>query len=308
MPHTFNTDAAQDETFSRLTRLIRNTLGVDIAAVSTIDDGVQSFKSIDGLRFEQISLENSFCRVAFRDGCTIVMPDTGRTEEFQDHKLVTEAGLKAYVGIPLKTSSGAVFGTICGIHKTPRKFSERDLIVLEDIANIAASELELREHATVDMLTGALTRRAFMHDSARLKELLRRKGLVMTVVMVDIDHFKAVNDKYGHASGDEVLKSVAMILKVNLRKYDLLGRLGGEEFCIALEGDMEKARGVTERLRQAVSSLQFTFADRQTNVTASFGIAEFRRDEGFNDALKRADIALYAAKTAGRDCIVTATD
>lgn len=308
MPHTFNTDAARDETFSRLTRLIRNTLGVDIAAVSTIDDGVQNFKSIDGLRLEQIPLENSFCRVAYRDGCTVVMPDTGRAEEFKHHELVTEAGLKAYVGIPLKTSSGAVFGTICGIHKTPRNFSERDLIVLEDIANIAASELELREHANVDMLTGALTRRAFMRDSARLKELLRRKGLAMTVVMVDIDHFKSVNDKYGHASGDEVLKSVAMILKVNLREYDLLGRLGGEEFAIALEGDMEKALRIAERLRQAASSLKFTFADRPTNVTASFGIAELRCDEDFTEALNRADTALYAAKTAGRDRVATATD
>ncbi len=306
MPHTLNTDPARAEAFSRLTRLIKNTLGVDIAAVSTIDDGVQSFKSIDGLALQQISLDESFCRVPFRDGCTVIIPDTGQTEEFENHQLVTGAGLKAYVGVPLKTSSGAVFGTICGIHKSPRQFSERELTVLEDIANIAASELELREHANVDMLTGALTRRAFLRDSTRLKELLRRKGLSLTVLMVDVDHFKTVNDKYGHACGDEVLRSVAMALKVNLREYDLLGRLGGEEFAVALEGDVDKSLRIAERLRQAVSSLQFTFMEKQASVTASFGVAELRCDEDFDEALNRADTALYAAKAAGRDRIETA--
>lgn len=306
MPHTFNADHGRDEAFSRLTRLIRNTLGVDIAAVSTIDEGVQSFKSIDGLVLQQIPLDESFCRVPYRDGCTVVIPDTSRTVEFENHQLVTEAGLKAYVGIPLKTSSGAVFGTICGIHKSPRQFSERDLIVLEDIANIAASELELREHANVDMLTGALTRRAFMRDSARLMELLKRKGLCLSMLMVDVDRFKSINDRHGHASGDEVLRSLAIGLKVNLREYDLLGRMGGEEFAIALEGDADRALKVAERLRQAVSSLQFTFDETVVNVTASFGLAELKCDEAFEETLKRADTALYAAKAAGRDRIVTA--
>jgi diguanylate cyclase (GGDEF)-like protein len=124
--------------------------------------------------------------------------------------------------------------------------------------------------------------------------------------MIDLDYFKAVNDKHGHAAGDEALRCMAEICKKRLRQIDVLARIGGEEFVIMLPGTDEiGAVSVAEKLRRAVYETPVTSGQNQFNIAASFGVAEVRAsDKGVDDGLGRADAALYAAKRAGRNCVM----
>ncbi len=305
MLQAFESDRNRDEAFDRITSLVKDIFDVDIAAVSLIDGGRQLFRSIQGLDLKEIPLEASFCRSTWCEQTPVVMQDTKDHDEFRDHDLVTKMGLRFYAGVVLRTSEGLPIGTICAIDHAPRTFTERELRVLENLALIASSEFELREFAHRDALTGAFTRRHFEQESARLYEVAARKTLQVSVIMLDVDHFKSVNDQFGHASGDEVLRSLVAACRANLRDYDVVGRMGGEEFAIALEGSPQDAARTAERLRRAISRLQFTFDDAPMRVTASFGVASLQKGErDVAAALARADKALYKAKADGRDRVV----
>lgn len=171
------------------------------------------------------------------------------------------------------------------------------------------AQSRLRELASTDMLTGLLNRR---HLFARIDEELRRLGREqrrtarvdrIAFVMIDLDHFKAINDRHGHQGGDEVLREASRRLKASLRAYDTIGRYGGEEFLAVLPGtDLASAVVVAERMRRAVGGEPFVLAGKPIRVTASFGVAQSEDDKEAPDAvIQRADAALYRAKAAGRD-------
>lgn len=309
MPETTDAASQPPDVLQHITSLIRNIFGVDVAAVSLIRDREQRFKSIQGLALTAIPLEQSFCRATWRERRPIVIPDTAEDGEFWNHPPVTEKpSLCSYAGVLLKASDGEPMGTLCAIHGEPRTFTDRELAILNDLAFLAASELELREFATLDGLTGALTRRVFLKEGGRRRDTASHGGLEASVIVFDLDHFKAINDRYGHGAGDLVLRSVASACQANLRDRDLFGRLGGEEFAVLLEGGLGHARTVAERLRAAIADLQFTFAEQPVRVTASFGIASATDDQdALSQMLHRADGALYAAKGAGRNRTVTAS-
>jgi two-component system cell cycle response regulator len=175
--------------------------------------------------------------------------------------------------------------------------------IATDISERKALEKELHRLAVTDPLTGAANRRRFMASGHIEIERAARYQTPLAVVMMDIDHFKAVNDSHGHAIGDEVLKKVADATQGCLREIDLLGRLGGEEFAALLpETGLDAAIAVAERLRRAVAAIIIPLKDAALSVTASFGVAERGADELlFDTFLGRADAALYKAKQAGRD-------
>jgi diguanylate cyclase (GGDEF)-like protein len=155
----------------------------------------------------------------------------------------------------------------------------------------------LQELARSDPLTATWRR---WYGEARLAELTDG-GAVVAVAMVDIDHFKQVNDAHGHAGGDRVLAAVGRSLVAGVRSEDLVARMGGEEFLVVLPGTPPAgARLVAERLRAAVASL----ADLPRSVTVSIGVACCRRDESAGELVQRADAALYRAKQGGRDRVV----
>jgi diguanylate cyclase (GGDEF)-like protein len=165
--------------------------------------------------------------------------------------------------------------------------------------------------ATTDFLTGLANRRSFM---ARLEaELARLKRFDIeraAILMLDLDHFKRVNDSHGHAAGDAVLKHFAALLRAELRKIDTGGRLGGEEFAILLIGaDLAAAELSAERLRRRIAATPLDFAGQSIAVTVSIGIATLAPGDASADAaLRRADAALYAAKQAGRNRVCASPD
>jgi diguanylate cyclase (GGDEF)-like protein len=153
-----------------------------------------------------------------------------------------------------------------------------------------------------DGLTGILNRRA-VYESLE-KEILRsaREKTPLSVIMLDIDFFKKVNDNYGHNAGDAVLKELVRRVIAELRPYDTFGRYGGEEFIILLPGAfMYEVLAVSERIRGAIRNAPFDITPSGLHVTASFGVAEFDFKENSDALVNRADIALYKAKKNGRD-------
>lgn len=176
--------------------------------------------------------------------------------------------------------------------------------VIRDISDRRALRLELERQATTDSLTGIANRRHFL--SLGQKEINRcaRHGCAICLLMLDIDHFKKVNDTFGHATGDLAIQAVAKACGSELRDSDLLGRLGGEEFAILLvETDLQRAYGVAERLRTLVHDIRLFTKDRhRVRLTASIGLTERQHGEqDLSEILARADAALYRAKNSGRN-------
>lgn len=156
-----------------------------------------------------------------------------------------------------------------------------------------------RRSAVLDVLTGCLNRRSFEERSAEIDAQAARTGAAVAVISLDIDHFKSVNDRWGHAAGDQVLENVAYVARKELRKFELMFRLGGEEFVVVLPGtEASVAMEIAERLR---SSIEATSA-KGISVTSSFGVAV--GSCSLESILAEADERLYRAKHSGRNCVI----
>jgi len=176
--------------------------------------------------------------------------------------------------------------------------------VTRDISERRALRLELERQATTDSLTGTANRRHFLNTAQKEIERCKRHGGPLSLLMLDIDHFKNVNDTFGHAMGDLALQAVAKACGKRLRSSDLLGRIGGEEFALLLvETDMDKACCAGKRLLVQVEENElFAKNGQPVRLTISIGVAELRpHEEALSDLMVRADQALYKAKNLGRN-------
>jgi len=182
---------------------------------------------------------------------------------------------------------------------TPLPGHDRRLLTLTDVTELELERRELLDLANLDPLTRAINRRKLAEVLADEAARADRYGAPLSVVLLDIDHFKAINDTHGHEAGDTVLVELAGRLRATLRQVDRLARFGGEEFVVVAPGvGLEATAELAERLRQAVADKDFATAGR---VTASFGVAERAPGEDPERALGRADKALYRAKNSGRN-------
>lgn len=185
--------------------------------------------------------------------------------------------------------------------------------IATDITDLKNSVLAMKEAkkmaeelSRTDELTGAKNRRAVKDEAQLLFNLARRYETHIAIVMLDMDHFKQINDRYGHVTGDQVLKSVATHIQANIREVDVFGRYGGEEFVLILPGmTLDNAAKAMERLRQCVAELRFDGPHDRFQATCSMGISAYDiRHTSFEDAIKDADLALYRAKAAGRNRVM----
>ncbi len=179
-------------------------------------------------------------------------------------------------------------------------------VITRDATEMLEREEELRRQADTDPLTGAVNRRGFASRAERLLETCRRNQVQSSVMMVDIDHFKDVNDTHGHDVGDVVLQAVTEVLQRCTRALDVVGRMGGEEFAILMPGaELAGAAHRAEILRAGIEALRVEIGSGRTlNVTASFGVAVCAGD--LDEALQQADEALYSAKESGRNRVASA--
>lgn len=168
------------------------------------------------------------------------------------------------------------------------------------------AERALREQADTDGLTGLLNRRAWRRRADDAWAVARRYGEPLALLMIDIDHFKQINDRGGHEAGDRALRIVSSVLQEQARRGDLVARWGGEEFCLLLlRADVTAGHEVDRRLRAALHAVERREDERSLHFSA--GLAVMRpQDQDLDDVLRRADLALYQAKEAGRDRLVSA--
>ena len=302
-------DTEPEEAFDRITRLARTVLQVPIALVSLIDRDRQWFKSRQGLAATQTPRDISFCSHAIEHAGPFIVHDAKLDPRFVDSPLVTgEPHVRFYIGIQLKDRDGFNLGTLCCMDSKPREPSPDQIAILQDLAQLVIDELELRLLATTDGLTGSMTRRAFHEAARRDFALARRHAHPFTCVLLDADHFKAINDTYGHATGDHVLRRLVAVCRSQLRTSDYIGRIGGEEFAIVLrETNLAAGFEVAERLRTLIGQESFTTATQPFTMTVSAGVASLGAgDLEIDDLIGRADAALYRAKAAGRNRTVSA--
>ena len=299
-------DTAAEKPFEKIVTLVRTVLAVPIATVTLVDRDRQWFKAQRGLDHQETPRAISFCTHTIQQREPLIVEDAHLDPRFAASPMVVgPPHIRSYAGIPLRTPEGYNVGSLCAMDTRARRFSPADIAILSNFANIVCDELELRLIAQVDHLTGALTRRGFVEQAEREMARSRRYERPSTLVMLDVDHFKAVNDTYGHTTGDQVLHQLAKLAEATLRPIDVFGRLGGEEFGILLpETGADEALIVAERLRESIAGYAMQLSNGATlTVTASFGVAVLAPHmTSVATWIEQADAALYAAKAGGRNC------
>ena len=254
------------------------------------------------------------------------LPDLGNATEFSMDLLGELAGTRHEIQIDKIEFTGDwisaeywYLGILCGWMLLGTSYGVSQLVLLrrkhreqrEQIHELVDTNAQLQDEkekyqklSTLDALTKVLNR----HGIEQFVEPLRSAGLPTSVIVIDLDHFKRVNDNRGHHIGDRVLQTVGEILRAHTRNTDGLGRWGGEEFVLVCPGaSLEKAADLAEKLRRRILDTNFIPED-PLSITASFGVAATQGDQSFEDAFRQADQALYLAKGRGRNCVVAATD
>lgn len=328
-------DTAPEESFDRLTRLAARLTGAPVTFVSLLDSSRDFYKSAFGLG-EPLNttrqLEGrSFCHHAMVSDGPLVLSDVTQLAGFCDVPTVRSLGVRAYAGIPLVTAQGQVLGSFCAVDFEPRQWTETDVEVLIELAHSAMREIQLRravresdalnqrlleqlqrvdelnralaELATTDSLTGLRNRRAFDHSLALELAIVERHHSPLSLLMLDVDHFKRINDRLGHDAGDQVLQMIGQVLSAGARVIDIVARVGGEEFAVLLPNTgAQGALEVAERMRLAVAQAPGDHG----GVSISIGAVTLQDGEAACSLYARADAALYSAKEAGRNRVVQA--
>lgn len=317
-------DTLPDDSFDALTRLAAHICDTPIAVINFVDRDRQWFKSEIGLGVQETPLDISICAHAILQPGLFVVPDTLKDARFTDNPLVTGGPhLRFYAGALLESDDGHPLGTLCVLDHHPRTLSPEQgemlqalagqvMLLLqlyrqnqrqaEMLARIDAARREMAHLAATDSLTGLANRRAFSERlSQEIARIARGKG-PSCLIMADLDHFKAINDRYGHQTGDHALTVFAATCVSVFREADLLGRWGGEEFAVLMPDTvLEDALRVADRLHTALSRTPMTGNDDSFHLTVSLGVIELDGTRSMDEVIRLTDEALYTAKAAGRN-------
>jgi len=302
-------DTPHEERFDRVTRLAKRLFDVPIALVSLVDADRQWFKSRQGLTAVQTRREISFCGHTILEDDTLIINNVFDDERFADNPLVTgEPNIRFYAGQPLSAGNGCKVGTLCLIDTAPRDMSDEDKALLKDLAKMVEQQFVAIEMATIDDLTGISNRRGFNMLAEKALETCRRLQQEVTLLAMDLNHFKEINDTLGHAVGDRALCDFAECLTRTFRDCDIIGRMGGDEFwamlCNAEEGDVPT---LLNRLQDEVAACNDA-KQRPYRLSYSVGTASCspHRSTSMQNLGERADSAMYEHKRYKRNAVVAA--
>jgi diguanylate cyclase (GGDEF)-like protein len=296
----------------------------DFAAV-TLYDAAQKRHTIrkavgeEAQRLEKLSFRDNTSLTAMAVKNRHYLPYRGDFDPGQ-HVVYTKKasldGMESLLIVPLVVREDAI-GTLCLAARRKDAFGASVRPTLQVLANQLAVSLanaqsvrRLEELATTDGLTGCLNKRTFMEELDKRLKAAERFGRKLSLIVTDIDHFKSVNDTYGHATGDVVIKELGAILRRLKRDTDIVARFGGEEFCVLCEEtDTEGAVRLAERVREELGATVFQTELGKLKVAASLGVATFPQDARTQHELfEITDKALYAAKRLGRNRVCTVKD
>lgn len=292
-------DTLPEERFDRLTRLAKKMFGVPIAIVSLVDEDRQWFKSCIGLDAKETSRDISFCGHAILGDHLFIIPDATKDERFADNPLVTKGPkIRFYAGCPLKYLDGSLLGTLCILDTKPRTLDEEDQSAFKDLAELAEHELLAVQLATLDDLTRIPNRRGFIKLAQNSLDLCARQKLPASLVFLDLNDFKSINDKFGHAEGDKALIAFANQMIVTFRDSDVFARYGGDEFVVLLtDSSIKSAEDIIDRFQQAIE-IHSKENNLDYDLTFSSGIISVASEKGYSieNLLHDADALMYKQK------------
>lgn len=302
-------DTPPEVNFDTLTRVAMHAVNTPAGVIGLMDADRLWFKSQIGIGVPQLDRKIAFCAYAImRPNETLVVEDLQQDPRFRENPLVTQAPyLRFYAGAPLIDRHGYALGTIAVVDTQPRAFSEVQRILLRDLSALVIAALETRHQtnllgqmAMTDHLTGLANRVQFERALNSEMAHARRIDGAFTLFYMDLNHFKKVNDSFGHAAGDEVLREIARRMEKQVRAEDLLARFGGDEFGVLVrqsESAQQSAEVLAKRIVEAVRAPITLSTGDTVSVGISIGMATYTRAvESITDLLAQADSALYAAK------------
>lgn len=301
-------DPNTDEAYRPITTLVRSVFDAPIAFVSSIDATRQRYKCAFGVGVTDLPRETTFCNDVLRTSDIVVIEDAPHDPRYRAHELVVgPMAIRSYLGAPLISPDGFVVGTVCVADVKPRRFADHEVTIIRQFADVVLDQSELLQIADHDSLTGAWTRRAFLQAVSREMARARRYGEPASIALFDLDHFKRINDGFGHRVGDLVLRTAVSACQARMREEETIGRLGGEEFAVLFVGTgLSAATAAAERLRLGMEAAR-VLERPGLGFTSSFGVAELNSAmERPEDWIEAADRALYRAKANGRNRIETA--
>lgn len=316
-------DTPAEHYLDTLVKLTQKLAQVDTVLISLIDQDRQWFKARIGLDASETPRNVSFCGYAILGEGTLLVPDATHDPRFVDNPLVLNAPyIRFYAGHPLRAGNGKAIGTLCMFDPHPRVLSEAQRTNFKDLATLAEGYLQLRSliqnnrdlrlkmdreqrKAMLDPLTQLWNRGGLIAFQDQERRLAEQSSLRLGAIYADLDHFKSINDNYGHASGDQVLCECARRLRAALRPDDLVVRQGGEEFVALIRvKDSEELERIAERVRQMIGSEPMQLSAGPLRVSLSIGCTLLTDDEQIDQALERADTGLYTAKQSGRNRVI----
>lgn len=270
-------DTLPEERFDRVTRMARRLFGVPYVLVSLVDEERQWFKSNCGLEgTTETPRDISLCSHAILGNDILLIPDTLQDERFADNPLVKDAPhLRFYAGCPLNYANNLKMGTLCLADDKPRDFSTDDAGLLHDLASMVEDELRAFQASTSDELTLISNRRGFVYLASRMLHHCQSKSMNASLVFIDLDKFKMINDNHGHGEGDRALVYFAELLKRTFGGADVIARLGGDEFVVLISGKVKQGA------EQEVIALQQRVDEHNAShitpyeLAFSYGIVEF---------------------------------
>jgi len=303
-----------EERFDRITRLARRMFDVPMVCLDIVGEKLAWLKSVQGFDGVEGMRKDSYCHYTVLNDQVCMVRDARKDPRVFD-SLFADTWV-FYAGVPLHFDGERV-GVLCIGDKRPRNFTSDQMAALRDLGamaehelevaalseaqvNLALSNEELEMKARIDVLTRLWNRRAIMELAA--EELSSQTRPSIAILMIDIDHFKHINDNFGHPAGDEVLRAVAARLRKALRPDDAVGRYGGEEFLAVLSGvGQEEALQVSERIRTEVVQKPICCEQGEITVSCSIGVAVSTTPADLDRLICMADSALYRAKSSGRN-------
>jgi diguanylate cyclase (GGDEF)-like protein len=293
-------DTQAEERYDRFTRLAKRAFNVPFAMLSMVDEKREWFKSRQGMEETELPREGSFSTEAIKQDKVMVIQDATRDPRFS--KLARESGIKFYAGCPIKTHRNYRIGTLCIADTTPRNFTPEDHACLQDLACMIEEEIAVQSIANIDDLTSLFNRRGFLGIGQHTISVCNRMRRPATVMFFDLDGFKQVNDQYGHAEGDKVLKNIGTLLLSAFRNSDVVARVGGDEFCVLLTGT--DTAHIERPLENLAASVELQNNATPYDIAYSVGVAEYNdRHESISKLMEEADSQMYEQKRTRKSLI-----
>ncbi|WP_163931592.1 diguanylate cyclase [Paraferrimonas sp. SM1919] len=292
-------DTPSEERFDRITRMAKRMFNVPVAVFSIIDSDRQWMKSADGLERAEVPRDISFCGHTILQPEILMVADTFKDERFVDNPFVEgEPYIRFYAGCPIRCIDGSALGSLCLVDYQPRTLTDEDIQDLKALGQTAENELAAIELAIMDELTQIHNRRGLNAIAPQALNFCLREQLAATLVYLDLDKFKPINDTHGHDEGDYVLKTFANDIKTNLRESDIVARIGGDEFVVLLMNTNENsANDFIKRFANTVAAHNQQ-AGKGYDIEFSFGMTEFDLDnpQTLDELLKITDEKMYQHK------------